>query len=371
MRITSLDSLRGIAAFIVLLHHVYTTLPETVLSALKPYAAVTPLRLVADGRPAVILFFVLSGFVLTLPFLNGRHPGYGRFLLQRVCRVYLPLAAAVLLAAALCLVIEPGPLHGVNGWMESWSWSRDVTLELIAAHLLLTGQGDAAVLDGPVWSLVYLLRISALLPLLVLWGRLGPRWALVLALALYGMVGVGLKEAGLGTHPLFAETPWQAVLVTLHFVPFFLFGVVLALHGEMFVAVLGWLTLPGRVVLWLVAARALTMGDDLASAGGSTLLIALSLASPTARRVLSLPVLERVGRISYSLYLTHLLVLLTMLHMLNGVLPLPVILAAAIPASLAVAHHFYKHVEVPAIALGRRLARRGPPGYAQSPMGGD
>ncbi|HYG91338.1 MAG TPA: acyltransferase [Azospirillum sp.] len=370
MRIATLDSLRGIAALIVLLHHTYTTLPESLLSALKPYMGVTPLRLVADGRPAVILFFVLSGFVLTLPFLNGRHLGYRRFLLQRVCRVYLPLAAAVLLAAALCLMLDPGPLDGVNGWIESWSWSREVTLELVAAHLLMTGQGEAAVLDGPLWSLVYQLRISALLPLLILWGRLGPRWALVLALALYGLVGVGLKEAGVGTHPLFAETPWQAVLVTLHFVPFFLFGVVLALHGETFVAVLGWLTLPGRVVLWLVAGHALTMGDDLASAGGSTLLIALSLASPTAQRILSLPVLEWLGQVSYSLYLTHLLVLLTLLHLLHGVLPLVVILAAAVPASLVVADLFYRRVEVPAIALGRRLAHPRST-YAQGSMAGE
>ena len=356
MRITTLDSLRGIAAAIVLLHHAYTALPATQLAALAPYVQPTPLRLIAEGRPAVIFFFVLSGYVLTLALLTGRKSGYVRFLLDRMCRVYLPFAAAILLAAALCLVIGPGPLEGVNRWIDSWSWSREVTVELVAAHLLMIGRSDAAVLDGVMWSLVHGLRIFALLPLLVLWGRLRPRLALGSALALFAVVGVGLEEAGVGTRPLYGETPWQAVLVTLHFVPFVLFGVVLALHGSVFIAVLRWLSPPARVVLWAAAGFALTMTTDIGNAAGAALLIALTLGSPRAQRLLSAPSLEWLGRVSYSLYLTHLLVLLTLLHLLNGQVPLGLILVATVPASLGFAHLFHRRVERPAMELGRRLA---------------
>lgn len=356
MRIATLDSWRGIAAATVLLHHAYTALPSAHLDAFEPWVHPTPLRVIAEGRPAVIFFFVLSGYVLTLALTSGRKTGYTRFLLDRLCRVYLPFAAAILLAALLCLLIDPGPLDGVNRWLDSWSWSREVTLELVAVHLLMTGSSEATVLDAVVWSLVHGLRIFALLPVLMLWGRLPARMALGSALLLFAVVGVGLDKAGVGTRPLYGETPWQAVLVTLHFVPFVLFGVVLALHGRLFVAVLGWLSPPARVVLWVAALLALTMTTDIGNAAGSALLIALTLGSPAAQRRLAAPWLRWLGRVSYSLYLTHLLVLLTLLHLLNGQVPLGLILIATVPASLAVAHLFHRRVERPAMELGRRLA---------------
>jgi len=356
MRITTLDSLRGVAALTVLLHHLYATLPDDVLTALTPLVDATPLRVVQEGRPAVIFFFVLSGFVLTLPFLDGRQPGYPRFLMERACRVYLPFAVAILLAAAVFLVLEPSPLEGVNRWIDAWSWSPEVTLDLLAAHLLMTGGSDAAMLDGTLWSLVHGLRIFALLPLLVLLGRLGARRALVLALVLFAVVGVGLEKAGVDPRPLYGETPWQAVLVTLHFVPFVLFGIVLALHGELFVAVLSWVSPPARVVLWTVAAGAMMAPFDLANAAGATLLMALTLSSPVAQRLLATRGLEWLGRVSYSLYLTHLIVLLALLHLLHGVLPLGLILVVTVPASLVVAQVFHRRVERPAMELGRRFA---------------
>ena len=356
MRITTLDSLRGIAAATVLLHHAYSALPSQHLETLEPIVRATPLRVIAEGRPAVIFFFVLSGYVLTLALMSGRKAGYARFLLDRLCRVYLPFAAAILLAAALSLVFGPGPLEGVNRWMDAWAWSGELTVKLLAAHLLMIGRAEAVVLDGVLWSLVHGLRIFALLPLLMLWGRLKPRLALGSALALFAVVGVGLEQAGVGTRPLYGETPWQAVLVTLHFVPFVLFGVVLALHGAVFVAVLRWVSPPGRVVLWVTAVLALTMTTDIGNAAGSALLIALTLGSPAARRLLSAPSLEWLGRVSYSLYLTHLLVLLTLLHLLNGQVPLGLILIATVPASLGFAHLFHRRVERPAMELGRRLA---------------
>ena len=61
----------------------------------------TPLRLLVDGEAAVILFFVLSGYVLALPFIAGTQLTYGRYLVKRICRIWLPFAAAILLAAAL------------------------------------------------------------------------------------------------------------------------------------------------------------------------------------------------------------------------------------------------------------------------------
>jgi peptidoglycan/LPS O-acetylase OafA/YrhL len=63
-----------------------------------------------------------------------------------------------------------------------------------------------------------------------------------------------------------------------------------------------------------------------------------------------------LGRISYSLYLVHLIVLIGMIYLLAATLPLAVILIFAIFASLGVAHIIYRYVEAPSRSLGYRIA---------------
>jgi peptidoglycan/LPS O-acetylase OafA/YrhL len=97
---------------------------------------------------------------------------------------------------------------------------------------------------------------------------------------------------------------------------------------------------------------------ELAYALGATLLLALCMASPRARQLLAMPWLAWLGRVSYSLYLVHLLVMLTLVHSLRGLLPLPLILALAVAGSLALAALYNWLIEMPANRLGRLLAGR-------------
>ena len=115
-RIVALDGLRGVAAIMVLLHHALLMLP--VFADYEWYSKVpahispgkflllcTPLRLVWAGQERAIMFFVLSGFVLSLPWLSGKPQSYGRFLLGRFCRIYPPYIAAMALAALASVFI--------------------------------------------------------------------------------------------------------------------------------------------------------------------------------------------------------------------------------------------------------------------------
>ena len=78
VRYVELDSLRGLAALIVVLHHVlYLWETDT-----QPASAAC--RFFLDlinpfGFEAVILFFVLSGFVLSLPAVDGKPQTYLTF----------------------------------------------------------------------------------------------------------------------------------------------------------------------------------------------------------------------------------------------------------------------------------------------------
>jgi len=69
-------------------------------------------------------------------------------------------------------------------------------------------------------------------------------------------------------------------------------------------------------------------------------------------------VLVWFGKISYSLYLVHLIVLLSLIHALVGQLPLVTIVAIAVPCSLIAAFVTNTWVEQPFNELGKRLAMK-------------
>ncbi|QLI81979.1 acyltransferase [Chitinibacter fontanus] len=120
-----LDGVRGIAAFSVTLHHFfYAFLPALIWGAagnkglifpqFEMAVAQTPLNLLWSGDFAVMVFFVMSAFVLTYRFFRDQHdPNFSRvsFLtsatLRRYPRLVLPIFAASLL---VLVVIKMGGL---------------------------------------------------------------------------------------------------------------------------------------------------------------------------------------------------------------------------------------------------------------------
>ncbi len=315
----------------------------------------SPLYDFVCGRPAVILFFVLSGFVLTLPFVHGVAQSYGRFLTRRFFRLYPPLVVVVLVSALLQIVIMVGPIDGVSHWFNRESWSVPPTAGVVVSHLILDWQRFS--LDNAIWSLVPEVRISVIFPILVYCAMSGTAWSLAVGVALYLLAGV-LDRLGFG--PGIGD-----LSVTIRFVLFFVIGVSLAIHLD---RVRGFATrLSGRARLagWigalaLVALPELAPSVDLAYGVAAATVILLALSSQRAARLLERPSIEWLGRVSYSLYLVHLVVIVTMVHLLAGHVPLALILAAAVVISLLAAHVLYYCIEAPSMALGRYLSTVAP-----------
>src|ERR1700733_1554994 len=96
-----LTSLRGLAAWMVVLYHVRV--------AAAPTLGPDVVAIAAKGYLAVDFFFMLSGFVLWLNYAGrlraGRLREWGDFIIRRLARIW-PLHAAMLgLAAALALAL--------------------------------------------------------------------------------------------------------------------------------------------------------------------------------------------------------------------------------------------------------------------------
>ena len=78
-RLPPLDAVRGLASFIVILTHCSSMMPVELRSQLDGPIWSILLRLFTNGSAAVIIFFVLSGYVLAMPFFRGTPPSYPRF----------------------------------------------------------------------------------------------------------------------------------------------------------------------------------------------------------------------------------------------------------------------------------------------------
>jgi peptidoglycan/LPS O-acetylase OafA/YrhL len=157
-RFHELDSLRGLAALTVVFHHFSHICSPEVLHVLDR----TPLRLLVAGHQAVILFFLISGFVLTLPYKKEGSLKYRPFLLKRVCRIYLPYLGALAFAILCDLHFSSrGPIN--NYWTEL-TWSTPVTTHLVVQHILFLGNYDWSQFNTAFWSLVHEMRISLIFP---------------------------------------------------------------------------------------------------------------------------------------------------------------------------------------------------------------
>jgi peptidoglycan/LPS O-acetylase OafA/YrhL len=130
----ALTGIRGLAAVWVLLFH----LPIT-----------SGLPLVRNGYLGVDLFFVLSGFVLSLAYEHAAllsPGGYLRFLWTRFTRVW-PLHAAALLTLAVLVLTLPGFADRYRPDFFAWS---DLPAHLTLSYLW---SGHRAGWHGPSWSL--------------------------------------------------------------------------------------------------------------------------------------------------------------------------------------------------------------------------
>jgi peptidoglycan/LPS O-acetylase OafA/YrhL len=162
LRYFELDSLRGLAALIVVLHHLrllWQSDAEPSSSTCRAF-----LDLVAPfGAEAVMMFFVLSGFVLSLPAVNGRPQTYPTFITRRIFRIYVPYLAALAFAVAGAFWLHGGSFG--SEWF-SGSWPEPVNWHLVGQHILFLGNYDTDQFNPPIWSLVYEMRISLFFPLL-------------------------------------------------------------------------------------------------------------------------------------------------------------------------------------------------------------
>ncbi|MEY2192747.1 acyltransferase family protein [Neobacillus sp. BF23-41] len=165
-RYNHLDSLRGIAAIMVLIGH-YLSLFPYLRSNLMHSEFGSFISIIWNGHSAVILFFLLSGFVLSLPFYSADKIEYHRYLIKRVCRIYIPYVVTIFQAITLKIILHSkiGSIPGLVDWAV---WNVKTSFNAIMNHLTFLGEYNSNTFVMVIWSLVHEMRISIIFPFVVL-----------------------------------------------------------------------------------------------------------------------------------------------------------------------------------------------------------
>jgi peptidoglycan/LPS O-acetylase OafA/YrhL len=336
VRLRELDALRGLAALAVSFQHVFLLTGSA--AAVLAVVALTPLNALIDGTRAVLFFFVLSGFVLAVPFFRGGVSPTG-FVAKRAARIYP--------AYWFALIVSIG--------IYSLSANPHVTLYSAANFASLLTDYTAQTYNVVFWSLVQEMRISILFPLLILpVVRLPWRWVLA--------GSVPLLVAGFFGEE-FPGGPIVGLFATVFYAFFFVIGALAAKHIHQLVAMVREIS-PRRAALWLGVAvivygampiDGIAVPIEKVIVGVSCVgIMLLALGWPGLSRFLLFPALQFVGRISYSYYLLHLPVSKLVPYLLHDQMPVitPVV---TIAGSLLLAWAAYRWIEVPSIRLGHYL----------------
>ncbi len=369
-RYSGLDGLRGTAALVVLVCHTFLVVPGLAFAYFTPerivrgslawWATFSPLHVLWAGTEAVYLFFVLSGFVLTLPFLGK--PRWAGYYPKRLLRLYLPTWGSMMLVLLWMAVLPRNFAPGDSLWLQAHP--PVLPPESIASQFFLLPPGPMSG-NSVLWTLRFEVLFSLLLPLVFYFAVKLPRLNLIKVIVLFGVMGY------------FAFAPF-----TLRFLlPMFGLGSIMAVERHRMVSVakairslragrLVWVGLSAVSLLllgnaWTVAG--LTSNPDILAvtqrwAGTLTVAgacIALFLAAEGSwRRPLEKPAVRWLGSRSFSLYLVHEPIVVSVAVLLGGNPGLVPALAVVVPVSLLAAELFYRVIEHPSQLLARAVGRR-------------
>lgn len=296
-RLSYLDASRGLAALAVLLAHFH----PTILPALNnSWILKTPFRIIADGEAAVLYFFILSGFVLTVSLKqvsNLTFWVYLRFIVKRIFRIFPAFLATLVLTVVLLNVIQSRP----ESWLDRfWIHSPDLLSAIKESLLIIRLPNDPPQRLIPQdWTLSIELAISLFLPLMA-WAISKNKYFTMLVIY-FAIQFLALDD----------------------FVFDFAMGVFLASNAEQLKS--KWLGLKYKSPV-IIASLIIICADYLIpmfmnysdvllihhkSWGLAVLLWALISSQKVQRFLSNLPMVF-LGRISYSFYLLHLILLLYM-----------------------------------------------------------
>jgi len=359
-----LDSVRGIAALMVVIYHFINWDYKE-----KLYMQVT--SIVFNGADAVSFFFVLSGFVLSYKYLVLKHElDIRKFYINRFFRLWPAFFVTVIINA----LYHQREFMSVQRLLEVFVYNKHRFWE--EAALIR----PASLYYVPGWTLVVELVVSFFVPFVVVLAHKNPKYVWWLAGFFFffasGIIGLGM------------------------FINHFVYGVLIAAYylfitsdkfKETKIFKFRYLVLAAAFILF--SARQIEyifgahwfydeviykyLGYDVYyfTGIGSFIMLVFIIQSRSAQKLLEHRILRFFGKISYGIYLMHWLVVTWIFvnrQWLSSYFPnektaFVCLLVACLVVTILLAYITYHAIELPFIKYGKRLTSRMKPSIIVAP----
>ncbi len=341
------------------------------------------LKFFLNGHAAVVVFMIVSGFVIT-NLLLAKQESYPRYIVRRFFRLYPAYVvcgiAGYLLADDWLAVVRAAPWQDAPGWQSyvgsiaELDFERTVNfwphfgLHATMLHGIVPDQmlnRSAMIFLPAAWSISLEWQFYLVAPLVI--AAVGNRWRLlVLALAALAL-HMAYHRGWLGTYDIGASLAGTT--------PYFAVGIASRLAFDK-LSTLRLHPLPASAVA--LYATVVLVEDALPFAVWAMFFCYLlwhandKVFGPAFQLMTTSGPARFLGEASYSLYLVHRPIQVLFASIAIGVFPIEhgsmvAIQMAAIAVALPVSIAIYLAIERPGIALGRRVAERLPghlPGVA-------
>lgn len=347
-----LQSVRGIAALVVLLHHClfYFAMPQAFFPAAET---------LLNAHAAVVAFFVLSGYVLTASLTRTSldTADAARFLLRRGFRIYPAVWFACAVSLALIALLDHEiAVPGQSTWAAKYFTAAGGG----TANLILSLSGYGVYLVPPLWSITVEL-VGSLLVLILAIGVRGSTARMSFAVVLLAAVSLLLPHSG------------RAAIIATYMVHFAIGASIPHWIGQLDRIGIGQARIAAAACLVVMAAFRLLGGWNftqwysapvpaLAEGVAAAVLIALVVTRREAFGWLAARPLVVLGDISYSVYLLHFPIMAAVAIVGGGMLGLAAfgiwplsaltLMLATLALTLPLALFSYRWIELPGIALG-------------------
>lgn len=333
-RYNFLDSSRGLAAFVVLLAHtIKTFLPDHFSSSFD---------FLWDSEAAVLYFFILSGFVLTesVSKIKLTPLSYFNFICKRILRIY-PVFLVVLLITFFLFPLISSQNH--NWLSEYWKKSPDLYDLFKQAILIFRIPNDPALRLLPHdWTLSIEILISLALPFLAWISRKNSLFLIVIIIAAVKLLPIDnfIFDFSLGciisTQKEKLISGWKKINFLGH--AFLLFLSLTIINLDAFLPI-G----PQNLDAFMIHFK---------SWGLAILLIAV-ISSTGFQNLLNNKFLVFQGKISYSFYLIH-FILIAILSQFNPEISFPFALTIIFLTTIILSATTYYIIEKPCIQVGKK-----------------
>lgn len=159
----ALDAVRAVSALIVFLSHIIQII-------WLPLVGLGSLAHVVNSfvsETAVIVFFVLSGYLISLSIHRNAEKNNGfvafEYLRSRVFRIYPPLIGSVLVSLAVWGLLEifelPGTKTPLRAASDLYAAREFIAVTTADVYHALTARGGMLTINGPLWSLYIEVRL--------------------------------------------------------------------------------------------------------------------------------------------------------------------------------------------------------------------